>query len=134
MTPFGEHPADGVGAPAAPTVLVEDQADFAGGAVAVVGEGIDQDGDTAGAVAFVVDLIRSGCAPEFAGAFFDGFVDGVVGHVHGAGLVDGEAKREVVIGVGAALGGDHDEACDLGPRLAAAGVDDGFFAFDVFPV
>src|SRR5271170_4010409 len=101
-------------------MLFEDASEFGGGAGAVVGEGVDQDGDAAGGVAFV-DRGFVVFAAEFAGAFHDRFFDRVLGHVGGFGFVDDVAKGEVVAGVAAIFGGDNDLAGDLAPDLTALG-------------
>ena len=76
-------------------------ADFADGAIFVVGEDFDDDGDAAGAVALVGDLLV-GDAFEFAGAALDGALDVVGGHVFGFGGGDGSAEAGVAVGVSSA--------------------------------
>ena len=66
-------------------VLRENLTDLGGGAVFVVGEQFHQERHAAGTVAFVGDFLV-GDAGEFAGAFLDGAVDVVGGHIHGARL------------------------------------------------
>src|SRR5207253_1180137 len=78
--------------------------------------------DAAGAIAFVHDGFKL-LSAQLAGAFGDGFFNGVLGHIHSAGFVDDVAEVEVVARIAAAgAGGDDDLAGDLAPDLAALGV------------
>ena len=118
-----EHPGDAAGAAHLAAGELEDLADLAGGAVAVVGQHFAEHGHAAGAVAFVGDLLE-GAAFELAGAALDGPLDVVLGHADGLGVVDGVAEPQVRVGVAAAvLGGDDDRLGQLAPQLAALGVD-----------
>ena len=85
-------------------------ADAARGTVAVVGHGLDDDGDAAGAMALVGDgLVVVAAAGR--GCFFEHALDVVVRHVGGLGLGDDGGKAGVVrrVGDAAALldGYDH---------------------------
>src|SRR5262249_55282577 len=101
----------------------EDFADFAGGAVAVVGEHVHQDGHAARAVAFVGDL-PEGHAFAFAGAAFDGPFDVFLGHADLPRLVDGVAQLQIHFRVAAAVtGGDDDGPAELAKELTPLGVD-----------
>ena len=53
MTLLIEHPTDAAGIAHACAVLIEDMADLGGGAVLVIGQNFNDDGDLAGAVALV---------------------------------------------------------------------------------
>ena len=70
----GEHPGDGTVGTEVAAVLGKGVADFADGAILVVGEDIDDDGDASGAVALVGDLLV-GDAFELAGAALNGALD-----------------------------------------------------------
>ena len=129
-----EHPGDAADAAQFAVGNLEDFADFTGGAVAVVGQDFAEDGDAAGAVALVDDLVERGLA-AFAGAAFDGPLDVLLGHADGLGVVDGVAEAEVLVGVAAAVFGRHDDGLrQLAPQLAAFGVDERFLVFDTRPV
>ena len=94
-------------------------ADLGAGAVAVVGEHLDEHGDAAGGVALVGDRLVAD-AFELAGAPLDGPLDGVHRHRRVAGLLEHRAQRRVRVGVAAALAGRHlDLAQELGEELAA---------------
>ena len=67
-----EHPGDGAFELAA--AQGENLAEFGGGAVAAVGDDVDEDGDAVGAVALVGEGLV-GDAGEFAGAALDGALD-----------------------------------------------------------
>ena len=93
-----EHVRHGAGGAEVAAVLREDRADRAAGAVAVVGQRLDDDGDAARAVALVADrLVVLGVA---AGGLLDGALDVVLGHVLGARGLDGEAQARVHVGIG----------------------------------
>ena len=115
-------------------MALEDLAHFAVGAVAVVGEHVDQDGHAAGTIAFVGDLFKR-YAFGLAGAALDGPFDVVLGHADFAGLVNGIAKLEVGFRVAAAVPrGDDDRPAELAEELAALGVDGAFLVLDGCPV
>ena len=88
--------------PSLPSAELEDFADLAGGAVAVVGEHFAEDGHAAGTVALVSDLVEA-AAFELAGAALDGPLDVLLGHADGLGVIDGVAEAEVGVGVAAAV-------------------------------
>ena len=101
-------------------------ADLHGGAVAVVGEALDQQRDAVGAVALVHDRLVVGAAGLGAGAALDRAVDVVVGDRGLLGLLDGVVERRVAGRVAAARARrDLDVLDQLGEQLAAPGVDDG---------
>ena len=110
---------------------LERLAQFAGRAVAVVGEDRAEDGDAAGAVTFVDDVFVV-VGSEFAGPFFDRAFDVVLGATHGAGLVDRVAEPQIRVGIAAAvLGRDLNGAAKLAEQLAARGVNGSFAMSDV---
>ena len=118
-----EGPGDAVCRAHVPAVLVEVVADLAGGAVAVIGHGLDDDGDALRAVAFVGDLlVVFGVAR--AERLVDRALDIVIGHVGRLGLGDHGRKLGVAAGVAAAafLDRDYHFARDLGEGLRALGV------------
>ena len=124
----------GAGAGEVTVVAGEGGADIFRGAGLVVGGGLHDEGDAAGAVALVGDFLVDD-AGEFAGALLDGAVDVVGGHVGLAGLEDEGAKAGVAVGIAAAgLGGEGEVAREAGENLAAAAIGDGFAAFDFGPL
>ena len=104
--------------PSAPPYLGEVRADAAGGAVAVVGQRLDDHGDAARAIALVAHLlVVLGVA---AHRLLDGALDIVLGHVLGARVLDGEAQARIHVRVGRAhLRRDGDFAGELGEELRA---------------
>ena len=94
-----------------------------GGALTVVGEGLDDHGHAVGAVAFVDDaLVVVGVVG--AQGLVDGALDVVVGHVHCLGLGNDRGQTGVVVGVAGAAGlnGHDDLLGHLGEGGAALGV------------
>ena len=113
---------------------LEDLADLAGGAVAVVGQDFAEDGHAAGTVALVDDFFEV-AAFELAGAALDGPLDVVLGHTDGLGVVDGVAEAQVGVRVAAAvLGRDDDRLGQPAPELAALGVNQGLLVFNARPM
>ena len=103
------------------------------GAVAVVGQHIDDDRNAAGTVALEADLLV-GCAFEFAGSLLDGALDVVRGHVLGLGCGDRAAKARVAVRIAsAAFGGDGDFLDQAGKDLAALGVQRALLMLDCRP-
>src|SRR4029453_4316796 len=94
------------------------------GAVAVVGQPLDQHRDTVGSVALVGDALVVGAAGLFACATLAGPLDVVVGHRVLLGLLTGVIQRRVAGGITAAHARGHLDVLDQ-PRevLAATGVD-----------
>src|SRR5690606_40478270 len=86
-----------------------------GGAVAVVGHGLDDDGHAAGRVAFVSQL-DDVVGIVGAGAASDGAIDHIARHVRGQRLVHGQTQTRVVRWDWAALGGDGQLTNDLGEK------------------
>ena len=129
-----ELPGDRAGARQLAAGLGEHRADLGRGPVAVVGLGLDEDGDAARAVALVDDLLELlGLAA--AGRLVDRPLDVVGRHVDRARLLDGEPKPVVGVGVAATLPRrDADLAGDLGEQGAALGVGDALRALDRGPL
>ena len=110
-------------------------ADLHGGAVAVVGEALDEHRDAVRAVALVHDRLVVGAAGLGAGAALDRAVDVVVGDRGLLGLLDGVVERRVAGRVAAAHPGrDLDVLDQLGEHLAALGVDDGLLVLGGRPL
>ena len=114
--------------------LVEVVADLGRGALAVIGQRLDDDGDAAGAVALVGDGL---VVVRVAGAerLVDGALDVVVGHIVRLGLGDDGGEAGVIRRVAAAalLDGDDDLLGDLGERRAALGVRRALGLLDIVP-
>ena len=109
-------------------------ADLGRGALAVIGQRLDDDGDAAGAVALVGDGL---VVVRVAGAerLVDGALDVVVGHIVRLGLGDDGGEAGVIRRVAAAalLDGDDDLLGDLGERRAALGVCRALGLLDIVP-
>jgi hypothetical protein len=103
-------------------------ADFADGAIAIVGDALDKERDAAGAVTFVGDFFE--LLPfEFARALFDRAVDIIGGHIGGFARIHGGAQARVGFDAGAAQArGDIDFANQARKYLTARGVYFFFFA------
>src|ERR1700722_143577 len=130
---LGEHPGDGVGLAEVAAVFGEGVTNLANGAVFVVGEDVDDEGDAAGAVALVGDLLV-GDAFEFSGAALDGSLDIVGGHVLCFRRNDGSAEAGVAVGgASAGLGGDRYLFDKAGEDLATLGVCGALFMLDCRP-
>ena len=127
-------PTDAAAGAHVPAVLVEKVADLRGGAVAVVGEGLHDNGHAAGAVA-LVDHVLEVVGVTGAQSLVDGALDVVIGHVGGLGLGDDGGQAGVVVGVAAAaLLHRHDHlAGDLGEDLGALGVGSALGLLDIMP-
>ncbi len=111
--------------------LGEGRADVGGGAVAVVGQGLDDDGDAARAVAFVADFVV--VLAVGAGGLLDGALDIVLRHRLGLGVLDRQAQTRVHRRVGQArLGGDGDFARQLGEHFRPHGILTALAVHDVF--
>src|SRR6185437_2647323 len=115
-------------------VFAEGVADFADGAVAIVGIDVEQDSDSAGPVAFqgkffVVD------ARQFASATLNGTLDVVGGHVFAFGREDGGAQPRIAVGIAAAIFSRNADFLDkTGKNLAPLGVERAFFMFNCCPL
>ena len=129
-----EHPGHAVlGAEVAP-VLAEHVADLADGAVAVVGDRLDDHRGAAGAVALVGDFLVAD-ARFLTRAATDRSRDVVVGHVRRLGIGDDGAEPRVHPGVAAAdAGGDGQFLDDAREDLAALGVEGALLVLDGVPL
>ena len=130
-----EGPADAALCAHALAELIEIVADLGGGALAVVGQRLDDDGRTAGAVALVGDgLVVVGVAR--AERLLDGALDVVVGHIGGLGLGHDGRETGVIRGVAAAalLHGDNDLLGDLGEGGGALGIGRTLGFLDIVPL
>ena len=130
-----ERPADAALRAHALAVLIEVVADLRRGALAVVGQCLDDDGHAAGAVALVGDgLVVVGVAR--AERLVDGAFDVVVGHVGSLRLGDDGRETGVVIRIARAalLDGDDDLLGDLGEGGAALGVSCALRLLNIVPL
>src|SRR5690606_31953169 len=101
-------------------------AHFGGGAVAVVGEALDEQGDAAGSVALVHDGFSVGTACLFTGAALAGTFDVVQRNRVLLRLLDSVVEGRVAVGVAATSTCRHLDVLDeLREKLASSGVDDG---------
>ena len=110
-------------------------ADLRRGALAVVGQCLDDDGHAAGAVALVGDgLVVVGVAR--AERLIDGALDVVVGHVGSLRLGNDGCETGVIIGVARAalLNGNDDLLGDLSEGGAALGVSRTLRLLDIVPL
>ncbi len=91
MPDIVEHPRDAAGFSKCAAGACQHRADLSDGAIAIVGQGANDDCDAARRVALVRDLVE---VVRVAGArcAFDRPVDVVFGHVLGAGLLDCDAQ------------------------------------------
>lgn len=120
---------DAAGTAHGAAVFVAGDPDIGRGPVFVIGDAFDEHGHAAGGVGFVGDFLQSGSF-KFAGAFFDGPIDVVIGHVDPAGSEEGGAQSGIGIGIfSTGLDGNHDFAGEFAEDLAFPGVNDGFEAF-----
>src|ERR1700689_2301340 len=103
-------------------VLAKDVANLADRAIAVVGIDVEQDRDTAGAVAFERKLFI-GRARQFARTALNGTLDVILRHVFGLGREDGSTQARVGVWISAAiLGGNRNFLNQTGKNLAALGI------------
>src|SRR5206468_1462703 len=114
-----EHPGDGARRRQVAAVLGDDAAHVGHGAVAVVGEHLDEDRDATRPVGLVGDLLV-GDALELARALLDGALDVVGRHAVLARRGDRGAQPRVRVDVAAAQARrDRDLLDELGEELAA---------------
>ena len=132
---FLEDPGDRAGLAEAAVVLGEGVAHLGAGAVAVVGQRLDQDRRAAGPVALEEDpLDRLGVGAD-AGAAVDRPLDVVLRHRGVAGLLDRRRQGRVAVGVAAAIARrDGDRPRQLGEELAALGVGGALLVLDRRPL
>ena len=124
-----EEVGDAAGAAHGASVFVASDTDVGRGTIFVIGNGFDEHGHAAGGVGFIGDFFQSGSF-EFAGAFFHGAIDIVVGHIGTAGSEEGGAETGIGVGVFPAMfDGDDDFTGEFTEDFAFFGVNDGFEAF-----
>ena len=129
-----ELPGDRARLAEAAAVLVEGVAHLRAGAVAVVGQRLDQDRRAARAVALIDDTLDLLVAARGPGAAVDRPLDVVLGHRVAARLLDRRGEGEVRVGVSPALtGGDRDRARELREQLPALGVGGRLLVLDRSP-
>src|SRR4029453_7606454 len=87
-----EHPRRAAVLPKVPAAARERVSDVLGRAVSVVGQRLDEHGDTAGAVALVRDLFVAGRALEVPAPALDRALDVVDRHREAPRLLDGRAR------------------------------------------
>ena len=127
-----EQKADAVGLAERTAGLGKGGADFAGGAVAVVGQRLDDDSGAARPIAFIADLVKSGVGLA-AGAAADRAIDGVLGHVGLARRQHRGAQARVCRRIGQPGAGRRRQfPDDLGKDLGALFVLRTFPVHDVF--
>src|ERR1700691_1391568 len=131
-----EQVGDRAGLAERATVLGEGVAHVGAGAVAVVGDGLDEHRHPARAVALVEHGLQGRClALAAAGPLGDRPFDVVLGHRGFFGLADRQLERGIAVGVSPAVArGDRDGAGEFGELLTAAGVDDRLLVLDRGPL
>lgn len=102
----------GAGAGEVAVMAGEGGADIFRGAGLIVGGGLHDEGDAAGAVALVGDFFVDD-AGDFAGALLDGAVDVFGGHIGFAGLEHEGAEAGVAVGIAAAGFGGEGEITEM---------------------
>src|SRR5262249_29369232 len=128
-----EHPRDGARGAHVAAELLERVSDLWAGAVSIVGQDADHDGDAAGRVAVVGDLLVR-LAGQLAGALLDGALDVVLRHVDFLGGLDRRLQPHVALRIAATIfRRDRDLAEDLGEELAALDVGLALLTLDLRP-
>jgi hypothetical protein len=95
-------------------MLAESRANLRGRAITVVGQGLDDYGDAAGAITLIADILVI-VALAAARAFLDGALDIVLGHVSRLGRHDGGAQPVIGVRIAAPQPCGHGElAAQLG--------------------
>src|SRR5262245_28768820 len=101
-----EHPRDATGGAHAPTVLLEQVADFGTGAVLIVRQHSEEDGDAAWPIAFVRDLLVL-LAGQLPRPLLDRPFDVVRGHVRRSSRFGCGFEPKVALGITAAVARRH---------------------------
>ena len=128
-----EHPGNGTGVRHVSAGTIQNQTDIAKRTVTVIGQALDNQSGSRGAIAFIGDLFECHIA-EFAGTFFDCSVDIFTGHVRGTGSGQRQTKPGIGIGIFAAgFHGNHDFLCKLGENTAFLCIGRAFFVLDISP-
>src|SRR5207244_1028022 len=114
-----ENPADATGFPHVSTLLGEDVAEFADGAVLVIGGHFDHDRHAAWSIALISGLFVD-YAGQLTGSALDRPLDVVGGHVLGFGIENDSAQARVGIRIAAAVAGSYGQFLDDPGEDAAA--------------
>ncbi len=77
----------------------EEHTDFGSGAVVIIGEAFDDDGNLVGGVSVEADGIHDEFFVTDACALFDGAFDDVAGHGFFAGFFDGGSEAGITVGI-----------------------------------
>src|SRR5450755_4078600 len=104
------------------------------GPVAVVGQGLDEERDPAGAITLIHDILDLVSVDALAGSHGDRPLDVVFGHGGVPCLLDRQGEGGIALDVASALpGGDRDGSRQLREVLAATLVDDRLLVLDRSP-
>ena len=107
-----------VGAGRGELAFAEEDANFGGGSIYVVGVNFDDYGDVVRCAAFVDEMVQRQLFVADAGAFVDGTLDGILGNAFFFRFLDGGKKPGVGCGICIAHpGGESDFAHELGVGL-----------------
>ena len=129
-----EHPGHTAVFPEVAAVFGEDVADVGHRPVLVVRQGLQQDGGAPRPVTFVGGLLVVDPL-QLAGAFFDGTVDVVFGHVFGLGGRNGRAQPRIGVDVAAAHAGGNCNFLDQpGKDFSPFGIRGPLFVLDGRPL
>src|SRR5215218_1716005 len=132
---FLEDPGDGARLSEAAAVLGEGVANLGAGAVAIVGQRLDQHRDPGGPVALVDDPFDRRPVRPGTGADVDRFLDLVLRHRGVFRLLDGRRQSRVAGDVTAAIArGDGDRPRELAEELAAFRIGSALLVFDRVPL
>jgi hypothetical protein len=128
-----EKTGDGTGTCHISVIAFKSHTDIADGTVAVIGQAVDDHGDTAGGIAFIDDFFEDDIS-EFTDTFFDGAFNIGVGHIDSFGGSQSGTQCRVAVGVGTAVfGSDHDFFADAGEHFSFCFIGGFFFVFNVCP-
>src|SRR5215469_41771 len=122
VTLLVDHPGNGPGFSHVAAVFAEHVADFADGAVAIVGVDVQQNSDASRAVALERELFVGG-AGQFAGAALDRPLDVVGGHVCRLGGGNRRTQARVALRITAIFGSNGYFLDETGENLAALGIE-----------
>ena len=114
-------------------ILGKAMAHLGGGAVAIIGHAVGDDGSAARSVSLVANLFIVAVLIA-AGSLFHRPVDGVLRHVGSFCLIDGKTQTRIAVDITAAGARRHGDLPDhLGPDFTALLVVCGFLVLDVGP-
>jgi len=132
-TLLGEHEGNAAVLAKVAAELIKVVTDITGGAVTVIGESFYDDGNAAGAVAFVHDFFVV-VFVGITGSFFDDALDVLVGDVAGLGFGNEVSQLAVGIGIGAAFFNSNGNlTANLGKDFRFLAVGLFFLLFNVVP-